>query len=64
MLDSQERKGLRESVQYRPEDTERRDDDVQRGRFKSWKSEGGTGSRSRYAIKLRSVDTVPSRRCK
>ena len=54
---------LRQSARYRPENTERQDDDVQRGRFKSWKSEGRTGCRSRYAIKLRSVDTVPSRRC-
>ena len=48
---------LRQSARYRPENTERQDDDVQRGRFKSWKSEGRTGCRSRYAIKLRSVDT-------
>src|SRR5215469_949759 len=54
---------LRQSARYRPENTEKQDDDVQRGRFKSWKSEGRTGCRSRYAIKLRSVDTVPSRRC-
>jgi len=54
---------LRQSARYRPENTERQDDDVQRGRYKSWKSEGRTGCRSRYAIKLRSVDTLPSRRC-
>src|SRR5262245_3299622 len=54
---------LRQSARYRPENTETQDDDVQRGRFESWKSEGCTGCRSRYAIKLRSVDTVPSRRC-
>jgi len=54
---------LRQSARYRPENTEKQDDDVQRGRFKSWKSEGRTGCRSRYAIKLRSLDTVPSRRC-
>jgi hypothetical protein len=54
---------LRQSARHRPENTKRQDDDVQRGRYKSWKSEGCTGRRSRYAIKLRSVDTVPSRRC-
>jgi glyoxylase I family protein len=31
---------LRQSARYRPENTEKQDDDVQRGRFKSWKSEG------------------------